>query len=851
MSVIESALPLGASGWRVWRWSCLRGAGFPAALVLRLAAATLPAAADAVLQAERDRAAAQAAAQDAITAAMAGMSGYDPAMRSALARVARFKQISQPDLLPPELHAPLAAYAAAEAAFQQAQARLAASAAEDALTWRAALRDVAQRPDLQQAMIWQNRHAFATSLQWLLDQPPAQTGSRVRAKERVLARYQQRYCVKNDTIGFFGPSVWASVEGGSPALALRPAQALVSRRSLHLENWGVDLLARAIEKQVDLRRWLAPRRAPLWYAEDGAAHFPFIAGLIRAGAPAAALRSVVPLDRAEQAALAACDGTALAGAIAAELAADPAAGLPDSAAAEALLSRLAERGLIEWALRIAPGLHPERDLRRTLERIDDPARRAAALAPLDELEQACQAVAAAGPPPQLAAALATVDAVFSRHTQQVATRAAGQAYAARTLIYEDCRRAVELTLGPAVLDGLAGPLELLAQSARWFTFTVAAAYRRSFEQIYRALAAQGESGWVDMLSFSRQALPLLQHGESPAVLAATAQFQARWADVLRLPEGSQAAEYRSADLAERVAAAFAAPHPGWPMAGYLAPDVLIAARSAEAAGQGDLQLVMGELHLYNTLAISCLVAQSPPEAQAELGDYLPPARVMAAAPAGQIVQRTAPVSLSPDDRFVLYSAAPGVDPRQSLPIGELGVEAVGQSLQVRTRDGRWQVDLLAFFDYLLVHQCRALPAPLALGRTPRVVIDGVTVWRAGWRFAAQDLLWSSAGDDADRMLAARRWSRQHGLPRWIYVRAPGEPKPLFIDLEAPISLQILGAAVEQAVRIAGPAAALGISEMLPAFDELWLADAADQRYTSELRMVMVDPCPWRPALLES
>jgi hypothetical protein len=848
MSMIETALPLGDSGWGLWRWSCLRSAGFPAALVLRLVAATLPAAADAVIQAEYDRAAAQEEARSAILAAMAGMSGYHPGLRSALQRVARLKQISQPDLLPPELHEPLAAYAAAEAAFQTAQARLAASAAEDALTWRAELRDLAQRPDIQQAMIWQNRHAFATALRWLLDQPPSLAGSRVRAKERVLARYLQRYCVKNDTIGFFGPSVWASFERGAPALTLRPAPAIVAQRRLHLENWGVDLLARAIEKQLDLKPWLAPRRTPLWYAEDGAAHFPFIASLIRAGAPAAALRSVVPLDHAEQAALAACDGSALAGAIAADLAADPANRLPDSAAAEALLARLGERGLIEWALRIAPGLHPERDLRRSLERIGDPARRAVALAALDELEQACQAVSAAGTPPQLEAALAAVDDVFSYHTQQVATRAPGQAYAARTLIYEDCRRDVELTFGPDLLDGLAGPLGLLAQSARWFTFTVAAAYQRSFQEIYRELAAQSESGWVDMLSFSRRALPLLQHGESPAVLAATAQFQARWAAILQLPEASQVAMYRSADLAVRVAAAFAAPQPGWPMAGYLAPDVLIAARSAEAAGQGDFQLVMGELHLYNTLAISCLVAQSPPEALAELGDYLPPARVMAAVPAGQTVQRTAPVSLSPDDRFVLYSAAPGgIDPRQTLPIGELGVEAVGQSLQVRTRDGRWRVDLLAFFDYLLVHQCRALPAPLALGRTPRVVIDGVTVWRAGWRVAAQDLLWT--GDDAAQMLAAKRWSRQHGLPRWIYVRAPGEPKPLFIDLDAPLSIQILGAAAEQAIRVAGPAAALGISEMLPAFDELWLADAADQRYTSELRMVMVDPCPWRPATL--
>jgi hypothetical protein len=34
--------------------------------------------------------------------------------------------------------------------------------------------------------------------------------------------------------------------------------------------------------------------------------------------------------------------------------------------------------------------------------------------------------------------------------------------------------------------------------------------------------------------------------------------------------------------------------------------------------------------------------------------------------------------------------------------------------------------------------------------------------------------------------------------------------------------------------------------MLPAPEEVWLPDAAGNRYTCELRMLVVHPVPWRP-----
>jgi hypothetical protein len=54
-----------------------------------------------------------------------------------------------------------------------------------------------------------------------------------------VARYWQRYCSKNDTIGFFGPLAWGEVRDEGPALAQR-SRALVRERTVHLETWCLE-----------------------------------------------------------------------------------------------------------------------------------------------------------------------------------------------------------------------------------------------------------------------------------------------------------------------------------------------------------------------------------------------------------------------------------------------------------------------------------------------------------------------------------------------------------------------------------------------------------------------------------
>src|SRR5205807_10374873 len=69
-----------------------------------------------------------------------------------------------------------------------------------------ALAEIARTDRFREALLWQNRRAFHTGVEDVLRHRPEDArDSRYRQNELLVASYIQRYSVKNDTIGFFGP----------------------------------------------------------------------------------------------------------------------------------------------------------------------------------------------------------------------------------------------------------------------------------------------------------------------------------------------------------------------------------------------------------------------------------------------------------------------------------------------------------------------------------------------------------------------------------------------------------------------------------------------------------------------
>ena len=108
----------------------------------------------------------------------------------------------------------------------------------------AGLRAVAGDPAFREAVTWQNRAALHNAVDKVATGSPT-GGSTRRRREEVVAYYWQRYCAKNETIGFFGPLAWGRLEDSGPPIGYR-AGSVVARRSVHFEQWAIEALAQSV-----------------------------------------------------------------------------------------------------------------------------------------------------------------------------------------------------------------------------------------------------------------------------------------------------------------------------------------------------------------------------------------------------------------------------------------------------------------------------------------------------------------------------------------------------------------------------------------------------------------------------
>jgi len=706
----------------------------------------------------------------------------------------------------------------------------------------AALHAAACLPALREAVAWQNRHALTTGLDSLVRRGPVVTGrnSRHRQHEALVASYLQRYCVKNDTIGFFGPVGWTAVDDG-PGIRIQHAEpaAFLRARVTYLEGWAVRAVLAAHTEP--LRPWLVPRRMPFVDVDlhPGGA-------LLRLP-----LAPPEPLAPAEAAVLLACDGVRDAHAVAAEVIAGGSGGLTDPGEVFAVLARLADNHRLAWQADVPPqDIRPERSARALLSRVTDPRVRAPAEAALDELTAARdELAAAAGDPDRVAAAMAGLEATFTRLTGATATRRAGALYAGRTLAYEECLRGDTVLLGADAYDTIRAALGLVLDSARWFTATGATLYTRRFEELYRQRAAAiGGSGggavpFADFWLLAND--DLFEHPPSlvgPAVRA----LQERWAAIVGLPgtpgRGERRIQLRAADLRARAAAAFPALPLPWPTAVHHSPDLMIAEADA-----GRFTWVLGELHpsLVTMRYATWQAFRDDPDAQhAAVRHDIGRGAVYIAETAedGGVVARLSNVlHLSGDHKLVFAHDSCGHDPRVTLMVGECDVVDSPTGLRVRRRDGTFEGGLLEVVGDLLVaglaHTFHLVPRGT---HTPRITIDDLVIARESWTFPAAEAAFADVGDERERYLRARAWAATHGLPRHAFVRFTGERKPIYADLTSLASIDLVARSLRRSRRDVGADATVTVVEMLPTPDEAWLTDAAGRRYTSELRMVAVD-----------
>ncbi len=821
--------------WALWRWVCLRGAGFPVEQVLKLSNPAAAAGADKILEAEELESIARQAALQAARHELEVATSHE--RRQALRLIDRLrtgKSINQ--VVPGYAAEPVRILNAALQQVDDSWTSFREIFQTSSTVVSQAVREIASGDDFREALVWQNRQALGGSIGQLLDSSPHKSSgaSARRARESLVARYLQRYCTKNDTIGFFGPVGWARLINEGESIAVRPGPTLVASRNAYFEVWCIDAIAETLAQNPSFKYWTAPRRMS-YLSLDGTS-------LLRPSKPP------LELSSKQVAVLNACDGELSAREIARGLLHNASLGFSNEAEIFEILDQLRAGDLIVWELEIPIELYPERTLRRILERIDDDNElRRTGLAMLSELEDRRSEVAdAAGHAAKLDHALGSLDAAFTRLTGESATRSAGEMYAGRTLIYEDCRRDIEIEIGPELMAALADPLSLLLTSVRWFTFRIAALYKRLFREIYSEIAGQAQTQTIDFPTFWYRIYPHIFGETKKPVEDVLIGLHERWARILSVRPDVRRVNYRSEDLRARVLRTFHAPSSGWKSAIYHSPDIMISAPSVADIARGNFSFVMGELHvLNNTLraAVFCTHHPSPED----LIDYYNRDRTTTRAvpliPKSRWPSRSArmlPIlSSSSDYRIQLSPDAHAAPPDKVLPFGSLVVEMDGDELIARTRDGRARFDILDIFSdlpTLSIGNGFSILSPRSY--QPRITIDRLVVSRESWTFAPAELDFAFVKTDAERFVAARRWARKLGIPRFSFFKSSSERKPLFVDFDSTLYVDLFAAAVRNCKD--DHSGKITVSEMLPAIDQTWLPDANNRHYTSELRMVIVD-----------
>jgi hypothetical protein len=826
-------LALSDSTWSLWRWSALRTAGFPADYPLRLASLDCLTAADQLLQSER---AVQTARQSLLACLNEAMEA-DATQRFFLAKIVQHIRKGK---LPTVSGLPESVQDALSLLRQQI-VRLAEHRviyndlfANAQLQATAQLHTLVQLDAFRQAITWQNHHALHSAIVPFLSKPPTASSSNDRKHRLLLARYLQRYCLKNDSIGFFGPIGWARWTPAQPALRMQHGAHLLDERHLYLESWAINALSQALTRRWPaLLSWAIPRLMPFAHLDHATLHLPFVKPL--------------PLSIAQAQVLARCDGTRTAQMLARELAAAQVPGLSHEDEVYAVLAQLQASRRITWSFDVpSEDPFPERTLRRRLEVISDPAMRTQALGMLEQLEQSVVAVRQAQTTEMLDAALAQVEQTFTALTDQAATRSAGQLYAGRTLVYEDCRRDVQIELGQPVLQGLEKPLELLLTSARWLRGALAQAFTRYCQEIYADLIGRQGAKDVVFTQFFPLVNATLEESSQTIFAPVVEQFQQMWARILEAPANQRQVGFVSEALEARVRQQFSAPGSEWPLGRYHCPDLMLAADSAEAINRGDFLYVLGELHLgMNTFDSPIFVFQHPRPndlLQSIAGDIPEPRIVPVISQAFWPATRIHQIFAQPKDyRLVTAPEVCDAAPDHLLRSGDLLVSEQPGRLLVQTRDGRLTFPLLHVLgDYLslAIGNCFALLPPLP--HTPRITFDRVVVARETWRLAADQIPFAQLADTAESFLRVRQWADAQQMPRFLFYRTAGEKKPCFLDLASPLYVEMFVKEVRRVVSQGTEGVVVSLSEMLPTPEQAWLKDAQGARYTSEFRIAAVD-----------
>ena len=648
----------------------------------------------------------------------------------------------------------------------------------------AALRQVLARADVQEAVFLSNPEVYRNMLVPFLARAHP-LNARWRRVRRQLYTYVQRLCAKNETVSFFGPMAYGTVQ---PGYGARLRTDVPRRRHVFFAHWAAREVADAVARDRRLR-------AVLPFRCTGA---PPPGGDKETGG--GGRTGPVPADLLTAVASAGPGGASLA-----RIAATVHAGLRETATP---LQRLVADGRLQFGITPAP---QERDpLAAMLDQLasipGEAAREwegkvAGLRALLTELEKTTF--------PERVAAVLRLEEEFSAVTGKPARRGAGAVYADRAVFYEECASPFALEIGEETLRSWAGRI---SASLELSTAHGAASQRAAVDRVRTVLGAVPP---LSLPEYAARLLAALDPGGSRFVPGHVPSY----------PAGDQRATDELLSAASRL-----------PGDRYALVDLCPAAGDAGQLPSAELVLSRCHHHLLTDGWLGEMyTGEEAFGAAAER--WIASRPDLAALDAGR---RNKGYYVFPGRRVVLRapSAADAGDTGVIWP-SQITVEPTAAGLRCRDEAGREVTLYLPLSDYVKYPPYAALSHPQVLHAvftgpagaeaTPSVTVGGVVYQRPRWVLGTGEL---SSGSTHARFLRLRRLARTRIPSRFVFCRTSTERKPYLIDLASVL-------AADLAAHIAKDGTPVIAEQMRPTPDELWLRDDQGHRYTCELRMQVI------------
>ncbi|GAB3377251.1 lantibiotic dehydratase [Azotobacter armeniacus] len=692
-------------------------------------------------------------------------------------------------------------------------------------------------PEAREALFLSNPESLqrVDALTASLANDQASLDRRSRQRLRLGWNYLQRLCAKNDTSSFFGPITWGRFRPDCdvPLQVQCPPGPWLASRQTFFEHWVILRLSRAIIEDPLLHPAIPLTLTPGCHVRNKQLHFPLDKQWPLHGPALAVLQALqtdcgqsIPRSQKQ------LHHTLTAEGISRE------EYLP-------LLGFLLDKGVLEAQLAVPPG-HPQAmaQLRAQVHALDAPATaKAPWLQVIDQLEAQRQ-VFARGDLETRCKALEAMSRTLAGARVDL-YRAQGKMYVGRFPVYEDCGRNLHVTLGDPLASDIQHAMQIVMELNHWLAGAVAVRLHDHYLQHWQALASRDESRAVDFLKFYNA---VQGHQDCQGVTGEIrAILQAAWEklaqetltaspDELRLSEEDLGALLAILQQQEPRANCF----PGFTL-GVHSPDFMLAARDEAAVAAGDYAWVIGEIHPA-VHTVSQPVAQpfcpDPAAIRTEVTDLLAPATAVLA-DSSETYQRSHIDWLDVESLYqvVLPGSVGRVDSERCLPAGRGKVILDQGILYYQDSFTGFTQDLLTVIPSELHRACFALARNLlGYGISARVVCSRLILKRRSWNIRPQDLPGPGLpAEDLHSYLQWRQWGRLRDMPRYVFVKITGEPKPIFVDFGNPLSLDLLA-------NLCKTPQDMLFSEMRPTPDELWLKDGRG-RYCSEFRTSFVSLNP--------